>query len=108
MSNHKASFKDGHDIWVDGYERALRRIKLWVEYAKEFINNTNYLKNKIPISFNKWASDENYRIYISNVLGLKYSDKTLKYIGDFGQGSSFTNTKFDGRATHMNVLCRWK
>jgi len=108
LSNHKTNYDDGKDIWVDGYMRVLKLSKLWVEYAKEFIEETDYLNNKISISFNQWVSDEYYRMFISSILGLRYSDKTLDYIGHFGQGSSFSNVALDGQAKDLDVLNRWK
>lgn len=106
--NKEKWLKDSSKIWTVGYERALRRVELWKNYAKEFIGQTNYLENRLSISFNKWFVDETYRKNIANILGLSYSDITLNYIMKFGHGSSFSNLSKDGEATKLNVLNRWK
>jgi hypothetical protein len=107
LGNH--SKIDGADtIWTAGHERMTRRISLWKEYAKEFLGETDYLKNKLCISFNKFISDEQYRIDIATILELNYSDITLNYIGGFGQGSSFSGIAADGKANTLRVLDRWR
>ena len=81
----------------------------WKDYAKEFLGYTNYLKhNKVPISYNKWFSDENYKKDIAKKLGLKYMYVEDKYVSRYGPGSSFDKRKFDGKAKDMRVLERWK
>ena len=99
--------KDASMIPVNNYISATILIKLWEEYANEFLGKTNYLpKGTIFISFNQWFYDGNYRIKIANQLNLKNSDFVLDLIGS---RSSFDGHKFSlGGAREMKVLERWK
>lgn len=37
-------------------------IDLWIDYAKEYLGETNYLKhNKICINYNQWFADVEYQ-----------------------------------------------
>lgn len=83
--------------------------EMWISYAKEYLGETNYLKNnKIGINYNQWVVDANYRKLIALKLGLTFSDIGINDVNSFGGGSSFDRQKFQGKATQMNVLNRWK
>ena len=85
-------------------------VTLWKIFAREFLNETHYLKqNKIPISYNKFVSDEKYRKQIARKIGRNYQDWTLNELGTmYGNGSSFEkNTKLHN-AERVKVLERWK
>ena len=84
-------------------------VDVWIDYAKEFLNETNYLsQTKVVINYNKWCSDKNTRQLIAQQLKLKFSDKGINDIPKFGGGSSFSQTEFDGRAVEMDSLSRWQ
>jgi hypothetical protein len=80
---------------------------LWKVYAKEYLGITNFLPNKVCVSFNQWFSDQDYRKSLSRALGVPFSDKGLNKVSRYGGGSNFDGTKYDGTAQKMNVLNRW-
>lgn len=46
---------------------------LWAVYAKEYIGEFNYLKNKILFDYDSWNLSRDYRIEFSRRLGLDYN-----------------------------------
>jgi hypothetical protein len=82
---------------------------MWIEYAKEFLEETSYLSNnKVVINYNLWFSDISYRQKISAALNLEFSDAGLNYVSSYGGGSSFEQQNFTGNAQQMDVTNRWK
>lgn len=59
----------------------------WKKYAAEFLNQTNYLGDKVLILFDKWISDQEYRKQIAIDLGFEFSDSGFQKMGQYG--SSF-------------------
>lgn len=107
ISGSERRMRDAREIWGRGYTKVKRRIWKWEKYALEFLGKSRYLKNeKICISFNRWFTDEEYRIGIADRLGLKYSAAALDYVGN--EGSSFDRLTYEGRAQEMDCLNRWK
>jgi hypothetical protein len=65
-------------------------IKLWKDYAKEFLGKTNHIKdNKVVINYNLWYKSKDYRKNLSCLLKIPFSDKGFKKIVSIGGGSSF-------------------
>lgn len=84
-------------------------IGLWIDYAKEYLNETNYLdQKKILVNYNAWFLDREYRQKLSKQLGLPFSDSGLDEVPGFGKGSSFDSVSLHGQAQKMGVLERWK
>ena len=83
-----------------------KHVALWIQHAEEAIGATSFLPNLVVISYNDWVTSEKYRRRIENIMGLPETDRGINQI--FGVGSSFDAKKYDGRATSMNVLKRWK
>lgn len=81
-------------------------VEMWIQHAREAIGKTSHLSNLLVISYNDWATSEKYRRRIENLLGLPATDEGIDKI--FGVGSSFDGKKYDGRASKMDVLRRWK
>lgn len=81
-------------------------VKMWIQHAKEAMGVTSFLPDLLVINYNDWVSSEKYRRRIENLLGLPETDSGINNI--FGVGSSFDGKNYDGRATRMNVLKRWK
>ncbi len=81
-------------------------VKMWIQHAREAIGDTSFLPNLLVISYNDWVSSEQYRRRLESLLGLPETDKGIDEI--FGVGSSFDGKKYDGRATQMDVLRRWR
>ena len=83
--------------------------ELWLDYAKEFLGKTNYLKhNRVMVSYNQWVSDKDYRKNISQKLGLDFCDTGFNVVKNYGGGSSFHGTEFNNQASKMDVLNRWQ
>lgn len=80
----------------------------WEIYAREFIQESNFLGNKITVNFNLWFSNLAYRKTLSVQLGMPFTDAGINIVPKAGDGSSFDLTKFDGRGSEMRVLERWK
>jgi len=81
---------------------------LWLEYANEFVGNTNYLSNAIKINYNRWFDDRAYRQQISAWLGFEFTDEALEIVTPHANGSSFDQTQFDAQAQKMAVTERWR
>lgn len=99
--------------WQKGYTsvRSLRRsiIDLWLEYAREYLGETNYLKpTKIAANYNQWADDLDYRRQLAAALNLQFDENAGQNISRFGGGSSFDGKKFAQNANQMAVLQRWQ
>ena len=89
--------------------RRTKVVDLWIEYAKEWLGETNYLKNhRILVNYNKWFTDAIYREQLAGALGLEFSDSGLSEVKRFGGGSSFDGKSLQGKASQMDVLNRWK
>ena len=106
-SRLKISSKVGSFLLVNSQNKTM--VDLWIDYAKEYLGETNYLKhNKICINYNQWFVDIEYRQQIANKLQMEFSDAGLSMVSGLGGGSSFDGKQFDGQATSMNVLNRWQ
>ncbi len=82
---------------------------LWIDYAKEYLGETNYLKhNKICINYNQWFTDIDYRRQIAEKLQVEFSDVGIDKVAGQGGGSSFEGKQLDGTAKSMDVLNRWQ
>jgi len=81
---------------------------LYKQYAEEFVGLTNHLQynNFIPISFNKWFVDLEYRKELAEMFGMKNNEDTLNCLSH--SGSSFDETSLIENARNLKVLERWK
>lgn len=83
--------------------------QLWLNYAKEFLGETNYLQQKrVMVNYNQWVSNLDYRQSISQQLELDFCDAGFNVVKNYGGGSSFDGTKFHDKANQMDVLNRWQ
>jgi len=80
-------------------------ISNWIEFAKEYLDQTHHLQNRYCINYNTWFTDESYRRCISNDLGNVWCDD-VDFVSRFGTGSSFSKRRL--RGTKLDVLNRWK
>ena len=84
-------------------------IELWIEYAKEYLAQTNYLKhNKTCINYNLWVKDLDYRKQLANKLDIEFTDVGLNKVRSYGGGSSFEGKSCDGEASTMDTINRWQ
>jgi hypothetical protein len=92
-------------------EKIQRQSRLWLEYAREFIGNSNILGQKSCVSFNAWFADTTYREELARTLGLPTWDKGVEEVAKWGPstwGDSFDNLDYQNRASAMKVTERWK
>ena len=80
---------------------------LWLEYAREFLGESQHLgKNRVCVNYNRWFQEVDYRRQLAERLGLAFSDAGLDEVTAFGGGSSFAGTQVNGRS--LDVLNRWQ
>lgn len=92
---------DDAQQWVD----------LWIKYAREFVNESDLVPQKVCISYNKWFSDKAYRRELASKLKLPFTDDGRESVAKWGPttwGDSFDGLRFEGHATKMKVTERWK
>ncbi|NJL02167.1 MAG: hypothetical protein HC910_16975 [Spirulinaceae cyanobacterium SM2_1_0] len=84
-------------------------VDLWLEYAKEFLGETNYLQNeKICVNYNLWVDNIDYRRELAEKLAMNFTDAGIDEVSKRAGGSSFDGTEFTGQAAKMDVHGRWK
>ncbi|NET43928.1 hypothetical protein [Okeania sp. SIO2B3] len=104
-SRLKVSSKATHFLSVNSPKKTM--IDLWIDYAKEYLGETNYLKhNKVCVNYNQWFADVEYRRNIAEKLQIEFSDAGIDRVTSFGEGSSFEGKQFNNKATSMDVLNR--
>ena len=82
-------------------------LKIWKKHAKEYLNMTNKLPNKICINYNKWFRSKQYRDQLSNRLNVDFN-YNLNKVSNYAGGSSFDELKYQNNAQKMQVLNRFK
>lgn len=83
-----------------------RAVSLWKAHAREYVGETNIMANKVGVYFNHWFSSKTYRKQISDQLGFPHTDRGYENVSNFGGGSSFDSTKFNGETSKMDILNR--
>ena len=82
--------------------------RLWIDYAKEFLGETNFLPyKKICINYNKWFDDLEYRKRLCIGMNIRFTDAGINSVPQSGDGSSFDGVSYDGRGSEMKVLDRY-
>lgn len=85
---------------------------LWKGYAREFLGATSYLNSSvIRVNYNTWFRDAEYRRVLADRIDISRADEGREMVARWGPnvwGDSFDNMTYDGRATHMRVLDRWR
>ncbi|MGK7954882.1 MAG: hypothetical protein AB4063_06410 [Crocosphaera sp.] len=100
---------EGKTIYSKVHLKRKNITQLWIDYAKEFLGETNHLKNKkVLINYNQWIIDKNYRKEISKQLNLDFTDQNLTKVPKQGGGSSFDGVKFNHNSQQMRLTERWK
>jgi len=84
----------------------------WKTHAHEFLGDTKYLAfeeaNIVCISYNDWLR-KRYREKTASKFGLQNNERSIDIVAGVGnRGSKFDNFIYDGRASRMKVLERWK
>lgn len=82
---------------------------LWVEYAQEFVGETDWLRSpKLCINYNRWCVDSEYRQSLADTLQIPYQAIKTDKVSGCGGGSSFDGFAFQGQATAMDTQGRWR
>lgn len=82
-------------------------LELWKVYAREFLGETDILPNRIGVYYNAWFTDQEYRYAICRKLNVGGADAGFATVSNYGGGSSFDQTTYDGQNTEMKVLDRY-
>ncbi len=91
--------------------KKLPMVEMWLEHAKEFVNESRYLKRRrICVNYNRWFADVDYRRELAAQLEIPFSDAGIEIISAFGGGSSFDGTgdEVEGQARALDVTNRWR
>jgi len=91
---------------LQGWETNI--LDIWLEHAKEFLGETQYLRHRVCVNYNQWSEDESYRRLLSDQLNLRFTDEGFNSVPDFGGGSSFDRERYNGSASKMKTEDRWK
>ncbi len=67
-------------------EESMRRVvALWKSHAREYLELTHRLRGQVvPVYYNAWFSSRDCRRQLSRQLGLRFTDKGLKKVSDWG------------------------
>lgn len=88
-------------------ERTAARI--WKQHAREMIGSASYLnQERLLVSYNSWATDKAYRAKLARQLDLGFTDAGAEEVSPAGDGSSFDGCRYDGQASQMQVMDRWR
>lgn len=80
-------------------------IELWKKQVRACLGAHTF----ISVNFNDWTSrSTSYRFFLADRLGIPFTDEGREVMPPFGGGSSFTGMNFQGTASDMGVLERWK
>jgi len=83
--------------------------ELWITLAQEYLANVEaQLGSVIPIAYNKWAAEAEYRASLCRRFEVPVNDSVHESVPIYGFGSSFDGMKFDGAASSMKVTDRWR
>lgn len=109
MASRTKSFLDSGSPTPSGFLLEYSHFHIiWKQYAQEYINETEYLPNKLVISYNHWVKDQDYRKKICSRLGGQYNERTLDNVPATNGGSSFDFLEYDGCANKMNIFGRYR
>jgi len=80
-------------------------INRWVDYAKEYLGETEHLPDVTTISYNHWMVDEAYRKEVTANLGIGFNDNGKDIMVS---ESSFSDMTFQNNASELPVLVRYR
>jgi hypothetical protein len=80
-----------------------RAIALWKQHARCYLGDTSSYPGRVAIFFDRWSGDPGYRAAVSVALDVPFDDGGFGTVTDYGGGSSFDGTRFDGQGHLMSV-----
>ncbi len=78
----------------------------WINFVNEFLNK-EYISDILPIKYNNWFKDNNYKKWICKELRTEFKEDN-KELSIYGIGSSFSNDKYKNNPNKLDVLNRYK
>ena len=97
-------FNNFASLWHSDPSQVTIKGDLWKQIAREFLDYTNYLGDKVFCIYDLWFTSEEYRKKMSKELDVEWDDTGLNTITRHG-GSHFEGEK---AGQDLNVLERWK
>lgn len=91
---------------LQGWETNI--LDIWLEHAREYLGETQYLGHRVCVNYNQWSADQSYRRRLSDQLSLNFTDGGFDSVPSFGGGSSFDRELYNGSASKMKTEDRWK
>ncbi len=83
--------------------------RIWNQHAREFLGLRRLLRPaRVLVSYNRWATEPDYRRAVAEALGLTFSDAGRQDVPAVAAGSSFDGRAFHRRAAQMQVTERWR
>lgn len=95
--------KDGIDSYLCTEEKLQNAFDIWLDIAKEGLNETNYIKNKHLTVFNSFTKSLEVRELICEMLGGVYNENLIDLVVGAGGGSSFDGQKITGSKMKTNT-----
>jgi len=91
-------------------EKIKKHALAWIAINKEFYGETSYLSDKwIHVSYDDFFLSPEYRKNIcQEISGAEYNENRLNVVTPNGGGSSFDSINYQGKASEMLVLERYK
>jgi hypothetical protein len=86
--------------------QVMKKADIWWAIYREAIDETDYIPNKLSISYDIFVKYESYRRMVCDKIGGTYNEGILNFVP--AAGSSFDGNKYTGRGTEMKVLDRWR
>ena len=97
-------FNNFASLWRSNHTQAEKQLHLWKQIAREFLNHTNYLGDKVLCIYDLWFTSEEYRKSRSKDLVVEWNDRGLNTIIHHG----FSHFERKRYAQDLKVLERWK
>lgn len=92
-----------------GWVRSRTALRIWRQHAREALGPGRSLpRDRVLVRYNDWVCSRDYRERVAGALGLRFTDEGREAVPPVGGGSSFDGGGFDGRASEMRVLERWR
>jgi len=83
--------------------------RTWCDIVKEYVGETNYLPNAIPLYYDDFFQSADYRKSICDqIKGAVYNEDVINKVTYGGGGSTFDKFSYQGRGSEMQVLERYK
>ena len=84
-------------------------VRIWKQHARQFLQRPDRLRHTpVLINYNQWFTDVDYRRQVAQQMGLRFTDEGRDRVPTVFGGSSFDGLQYDGRASQMKVLERWR